>query len=85
MFTAFLRPRVTSFALLCSIAIAAPAAAHADHCHPTTKIITVTEYVRQPVQVTVIRYDHCGRARKVTVTEYRTVKVTITKRVPIHH
>ena len=84
---------ITSFrrgaiALLFALVVAAPAAARADHYDhycSATKIVTVTEFVRRPVQVTVIRYDHCGRPRKVTVTEYRTVEVTVTKRIPVRY
>lgn len=77
----------STLALLTTLAVAAPATAQADHDNhcTNTRIVTVTHVVRQPVQVTVIRYDHCGRPRKVTVTEYRTVEVTVSKRIPVRH
>lgn len=78
--------RRCTLALLTALTVAVPNAAladHSDHYCSTTRIVTVTEFVRRPVQITVIRYDHCGRPRRVTVTEYRTVEVTVTKRIPV--
>jgi hypothetical protein len=75
-------------ALLMALIVAAPTTAQADHhVHScvTTKLVTVTEFVRRPVHVTVIRYDHCGRPQKVTVTEFRTVEITVTKRIPVRY
>lgn len=80
--------RCGTLALLFACAVAAPVTARADHFQhecSATKIVTVTEFVRRPVQVTVVRYDHCGRPRRVTVTEYRTVEVTVTKRIPVRY
>ncbi|MEI7700310.1 MAG: hypothetical protein WCK86_10965 [Planctomycetia bacterium] len=85
MFSAIFRPRLMATALLGSLAIANPPHAHADHCQPVTKIVTVTEVVRQPVEVTVVRYDHCGRPGKITVTEFRTVHITVTKRLHVRN
>ncbi|MFM7058602.1 MAG: hypothetical protein ACKO2P_16935 [Planctomycetota bacterium] len=63
----------------------ASAAMGGDHRVCGYRTITVCEYVRKPVCVTVTRYDHCGRPYHVEVTEYRTVKVYVTKRVPVYH
>ncbi len=56
-----------------------------DHRVCGYRTATVCEYVRKPVCVTVIRHDHCGRPYRVEVTEYRTVKVYVKKRVPVYH
>jgi len=70
-------------AVLC--AGAASTAVGGDHRVCGYRTITVCEYVRKPVCVTVTRYDHCGRPYRVEVTEYRSVKVYVTKRVPVYH
>jgi hypothetical protein len=53
--------------------------------HQTCRYETVTEWVTREVPYTVCetRYDECGRAYHVNVTRYRTVRVQVTRQVPV--
>jgi hypothetical protein len=81
-----LRGFVLPTALLAVLSLASVSTvAGGDHRVCGYRTITVCEYVRKPVCVTVTRCDHCGHPYHVEVTEYRTVKVYVTKRVPVYH
>ncbi len=88
MISRMTRARLLTLTLFTTLLVARPLTAWADHIPHTcvsTRLVTVTEVVRQPVQVIVTRYDHCGRARKVVVSEMRTVELTVTKRIAVRH
>lgn len=78
-----------TFAAAVAVAAGLGGAAAASDCPAgyvrvvTYRTVTCVEEVEVPYQRAVTRYDHCGKPYTAYVTAYRTVEVTVTKRVPV--
>ncbi len=49
------------------------------------KTVVSYSYVQQPYAQWVTKYDHCGKAYRVQVTGYQTVKVPVEHRVKVYY
>ena len=82
------RTLVASVALTGMILMGSSNASAGDYCHAPRyyyKNVTVYESVRKPYEYTVVKYDHCGDAYRVTRTAWKTVQVPVTVRVKVQY
>ena len=82
------RTLVASVALTAMILMGSSNASAGDYCHAPRyyyKNVTVYESVRKPYEYTVVKYDHCGDAYRVTRTAWKTIQVPVTVRVKVQY
>lgn len=78
--------------LLCSAVVTAglfaTGTASAGDCHVPRyywKTVISHRYIDEPFTHWVTKYDHCGKAYRVQVTSYRTVKVPVESHVKVYY